>query len=245
MKKFLLGGIVMIAASSTAFAADLAPEVAPTYDWTGGYVGLNAGAAWNNSDIDLDATDLGVPGNALAARFEEDQTVFTGGAMLGYNWQMDNVVFGLEGDFNYLGFDSSRDRSRTIGANAVDTHLGFENNWYGTARGRLGFAADNLLFYGTGGLAFGNVNAEGNIRVNGVKEWSAHEDDLNWGWTIGAGMEFAVDENWTLGAEYMYVDLGSNDLNFNNQAAAAVYDNVNGKADAAFSVIRATAKLKF
>jgi outer membrane immunogenic protein len=219
MKKFLLAGVVIISASTAAMAADLAP-VPVAYDWSGFYLGLNAGAAWNNSNVDIDDGVGGV------FSLDGDDTVFTGGAEAGYNWQMDSFVMGVETDFNYLGFDQEEDFG---GGNSLD----IEADWFGTFRGRLGFAADNLLFYGTGGVAYGHGDVEACTTADGCNS----ESNVNWGWTVGAGMQYAFDQSWILGAEYLYVDLGNPDVD----CGAAC----SGDADVAFSVVRAKLDFKF
>jgi outer membrane immunogenic protein len=220
MKKFLLASVVIVSASTVGMAADLA-AVPVAYDWTGGYIGLNAGAAWNNSNVDIlvGATPFSLDG---------DDTVFTGGVEAGYNWQMDSFVMGLETDFNYLGFHADQDFVA-----AAPVSLDIKENWFGTVRGRLGFAADNLLFYGTGGLAYGNAKVEACTVVAGCNS----ESNVNWGWTVGAGMEYALDQSWIIGAEYLYVDLGNPDV------SCGV--GCNGDADVAFSVVRAKLDFKF
>jgi outer membrane immunogenic protein len=218
MKKFLLAGVVIISASTMAMAADIAPEPM-AYDWTGGYIGLNAGAAWNNSSIEIN--------NGTEFSLDDDEAVFTGGVEAGYNWQMDSLVVGVETDFNYLGFDQERDFPAL-----APVSLELKENWFGTVRGRLGFAADNLLFYGTGGLAYGNAKAEACIGA-----LCESESNVNWGWTVGGGMQVAFDQNWILGAEYLYVDLGSPEVSCGALCT--------GDADVAFSVVRAKLDFKF
>jgi outer membrane immunogenic protein len=220
MKKFLLAGVVIISASTAAMAADLAAPLPEAYDWTGFYLGLNAGAAWNNSDVDID------DGVNPPFSLDDDGAVFTGGVEAGYNWQMDSFVMGVEADFNYLGFHE--DQAFAVPVASID----LKENWFGTVRGRLGFAADNLLFYGTGGLAYGNAKAE--VCFGAVCD---SESNVNWGWTVGGGMQYAFDQSWILGAEYLYVDLGSPEVS----CGAAC----NGDADAAFSVVRAKLDFKF
>jgi outer membrane immunogenic protein len=217
MKKYLLAGVVILAASTGVMAADLAP-LPVAYDWTGGYLGLNAGAAWNNSSVDIGGGTFSLNDNG---------GVFTGGLEAGYNWQMDGFVTGLETDFNYLGFHADRDF--TVPAVAS---IDLKENWFGTVRGRLGFAADNLLFYGTGGLAYGNAKVEGCIGAV-----CGSNSNVNWGWTIGAGMQYAFDQNWILGAEYLYVDLGHPNVDCGPAC--------NGNAKEAFSVARLKLDYKF
>jgi outer membrane immunogenic protein len=238
MKKFIFAGVAIISASTAVMAADLAPPLPAAYDWTGFYMGLNAGAAWNRSSIDV--TDIGgaVPA-ALVATVDGEQTVFSGGGQIGYNWQMDSLVLGLETDLNYLGF--SDDESRSSGLATADFDI--KANWFGTARARLGFAADNMLFYATGGLAYGHVKASGQIDDGAGSVFSGSESNVNWGYTVGGGMEYAFDENWILGAEYLYVDLGNPDNDFTCTGACAL--SISSNVDAAFSVVRAKLDFKF
>jgi outer membrane immunogenic protein len=226
-----------------ALAADLGPAPEPVYDWTGFYIGLNAGAAWNNSSVDTDIDPTGLLGGVaeeLEQDIEGDQTVFTGGAQAGYNWQIDSIVLGVEADFNYLDFHENKDIS-IIGVAPLDASLDFDADWFGTLRARLGFAADNFLFYGTGGLAYGHSEVDAKLHI-GQDTWKASEDETNWGWTIGGGAQYAFDENWIIGAEYLYVDLGDSDFDFDS---TLVGNNSDGNVDVQFSVVRATLEYKF
>lgn len=237
MKKMLLAGSALFAALSIASAAQAA-DVAPvsTYDWTGFYLGANAGVAWNNSSVDNDVYLRGSRVNGLGNSIDGDQTAFTAGGLLGYNYQMDQVVLGVETDFNYLGFGD--DRTRDFG-NGVISKTSFDADWFGTIRARLGFAIDNVLLYGTGGAAYGHMSADGKL-TDGTNTWKGSTDTTNWGWTIGAGAEYGIDQ-WSLGLEYLYVDLGSAEWDSNVINSA----NLEGNIDWAFSTVRATVKYRF
>jgi outer membrane immunogenic protein len=118
-------------------------------------------------------------------------------------------------------------------------------DWFGTLRGRLGFAADNILFYGTGGLAYGHLNATSDINVNyggPVARLQGSVDDVNWGWTVGGGVEYGIN-NWSLGAEYLYVDLGDADWKMDNDLPGNFVSSAS--VDYKFSVVRATLKYRF
>jgi outer membrane immunogenic protein len=255
--------------ATTANAADLAP--APSvYDWSGVYIGLNAGVAWNNSEVDgsLSCSDLGdfcesafdPLADDLRHGVDGDSAAFTGGAMIGANWQWEALVLGVEADVNYADFGESD--SRDLSGNyfgedvTASSHADFDANWWGTVRGRIGFAADNLLFYGTGGLAWGTLDASARVDASwndGADSISfrGSESDTNVGWTIGAGMEWGWDQ-WTFGAEYLYVDLGSADFDHRGDLADVAGElppdveiTGNANVDYQFSVVRATAKWKF
>ena len=253
MKKFAYAASTMFAALALASAAQAADVTPAGYDWTGFYLGANAGIAWNNSSVDNDFYIEGDRANKLENKIDGDQTAFTAGGLLGYNYQIDQIVLGVEADINYLGFSDSNKRtflgSGTIDGNPVDTITGksnFEADWFGTIRGRLGYAFDNVLIYGTGGLAYGHMSADGKVTASNlgttVGTFKGSTDSTNWGWTVGGGAEYGIDQ-WSLGVEYLYVDLGDAQWNGNN----ALFDasTLKGSADYAFSTVRATVKYRF
>lgn len=238
----------MLAAATSANAADAAPAA---YDWNGFYAGVNAGLALNSSNIDQDQFYYGDHADQFEDQLTSNQSTFTGGVMLGYNWQMDSIILGVETDINYLGFSDKKNDTRDFTAPNGDdvtasSTLSFNANWYGTLRGRLGYAIDNVLLYGTGGLAYGHMEANSKLDIDGPLGNVSYEgstSNTNFGWTIGAGLEYGVDR-WTLGAEYLFVDLGSAewDGDFTNQLDGT---DAEGAVDYQFSVVRATAKLRF
>jgi outer membrane immunogenic protein len=168
-------GLALISTASSA--ADLGYDrPAPTprapnyYNWQGLYLGLNLGYEW------------GKVSNA-----PNRPESFTGGAQLGYNWQYGQIVYGLETDIQLAGADD------TIGGTK------FSNTWYGTLRGRGGFSFNNVLLYGTAGVAYGGLRGEA---IGGVSE-----SKTLGGWTAGIGMEIGLTPAWTARAEYLYIDL--------------------------------------
>lgn len=240
MKKFAYTASTMFAALALASAAQAADMTAPaTYDWTGFYVGANAGVAWSNASVDQSTYLDGVREGSVSNSLDVDNTAFTAGGILGYNYQIDQIVLGAEADFNYLGF--SNDRTRDLGqGNYAKTN--FEADWFGTIRARIGFAVDNVLIYGTGGAAYGNMNADGKL-VIAENVWKGSTDNTRWGWTIGGGAEYGVD-NWSIGLEYLYVDLGSDDYK-SNTIELPPTANFEGDVDYAFSTVRASVKYRF
>jgi outer membrane immunogenic protein len=111
---------------------------------------------------------------------------FMGGIQVGYNWQTGQFVYGVETDLNFSGAD--------------DTFAGrtFSNPWFGTVRARAGVSVNNIFFYGTGGLAYGR----GEIESLGISETHTH-----FGWTLGVGAEVGLTPNWSVKAEYLFIDL--------------------------------------
>ena len=166
------------AASGAAVAADLpargpAPyytQPASYYNWSGLYAGVNAGYEWGH------VTSSSIDPSGIA-----------GGGQVGFNWQSGQFVFGGETD---------------IQASAADDTFApwkFSNPWFGTLRGRVGYALNNILFYGTAGLAYGELAGQLN---------ALEENKTLVGWTGGLGMEVGLAPKWSAKVEYRYMDLG-------------------------------------
>ncbi|MGA3310345.1 MAG: outer membrane protein [Xanthobacteraceae bacterium] len=207
MKRILIAGALALAAGGQALAADLpqpappppprapatyVPTTAPVYNWGGVYFGINGGYGFGKSNW----TPTGA---ASIGAF--NTSGFLVGGTLGANYQMGAFVLGVEGDIDWANLDgkSSTAYCSTIllGATSCET----KSNWLGTARARVGYAFDRILLYGTGGGAFGNLQAG----MTGGNFSSATE----YGWTAGAGIEAAFAQNWTAKIEYLYVDFGN------------------------------------
>jgi len=180
MSRIVVGAVALIAAGWTmaAQAADLsygsrAPytvnQPLNVYSWAGPYLGANLGYAWGS--VDNNPTK---------------PSGFEGGIQGGYNWQTGPWVFGVEGDI------------QVTGANDTFAPWKFSNPWFGTVRGRAGYAFNNILFYATGGLAFGGLRGE---------TFGLAESHTTAGWTAGVGTEFGLAQNWSAKIEYLYVDL--------------------------------------
>jgi outer membrane immunogenic protein len=181
MKRVALGamGMALLGFAASAEAADMYAPRAPytvnqplnAYSWAGPYIGGNLGYEWGS-----------VRNNPTKP------SGFNGGAQAGYNWQMGNWVFGVEGDIEATA--------------AEDTFAPwkFSNPWFGTLRGRAGYAISNVLFYGTGGLAFGELTGQ---------TFGLSESHTTAGWTAGLGAEVGFAPHWSAKIEYLYVDLSS------------------------------------
>ncbi|MCA1363309.1 porin family protein [Bradyrhizobium sp. IC3069] len=182
MKRLVVGAAALVAAGWTASAeaADLqygqrAPytvnQPLNAYSWAGPYLGGNIGYEWGS--VDNNPTK---------------PSGFVGGVQAGYNFQNGPWVFGVEGDIQAAGADDTFAPWK------------FSNPWFGTLRGRAGYAFNNVLFYGTAGLAFGELRAQ-------TFGWS--ESHTTAGWTIGAGAEVGLAPNWSAKLEYLYIDLST------------------------------------
>jgi outer membrane immunogenic protein len=176
---------------SQAYAADLpvkappmAPVVAQPMTWTGFYIGPNIGYGW---------ADVGLNGSSHL-----DGIV--GGGQLGYNWQAGSFVFGIEGDIQ----GSGEDTSDTAAGVTFDQRIPF----IATARGRIGYVAGPVLIYFTGGGAWQNYHLT--VSVPGS---SVSDDDTKFGWTIGGGVEWMFAQNWSAKVEYLRIDTGDTTVN--------------------------------
>jgi outer membrane immunogenic protein len=207
-----------LAAANSAMAADVR--------WTGAYVGANVGYSWGNANGSV--SDTGVSGFGLPATVPVALTPegAVGGGQIGYNWQINNSwVFGLETDFQGSAEKSNSRRSDPfsfVPGGEGATITGVLNQsveakilWFGTVRGRAGvLLGDSLLFYATGGLAYGATNANGSGVATGDlagTTYAFNATQVKAGWTAGAGVEGVIPScnQLTWKVEYLYVDLGS------------------------------------
>jgi outer membrane immunogenic protein len=197
-----------------AMAADL-PVKASTpervYSWSGFYVGGNVGYGFGN-DHDLmtetqAATATTNPGSSVTPKGA------FGGAQLGYNWQASpHLLAGFEADLQ-----GSAQNDTACGPLACILQPGGTTNfttvqqqidYFGTVRGRLGVINGNVLYYATGGAAFGHVTQDVSVNSAPVFVSGSSSADMI-GWTVGGGIEAALWGGWTAKAEYLYMDLGS------------------------------------
>jgi outer membrane immunogenic protein len=211
MKRLVMAGaLAFAAAAGQALAADLpqpapppqapaayVPTVAPVYNWGGIYFGANGGYGFGTSDW-TDPNNI----SGLGSTGDFDVNGFLVGPTVGVNFQTDAFVFGVEGDFDASWLDGTSS-SLFCGANlgfAAGSQCETKNTWLSTVRARVGYAADRVLFYGTAGGAFGNVETGAN---------GGFVSSTKAGWTAGAGVEVAFADNWTARVEYLFVDLGN------------------------------------
>jgi outer membrane immunogenic protein len=213
MNKTLIASAALVALSITAArAADLPvkappPPPPPVFSWTGFYVGGNIGGAWgNNSRSDtLFLTNFNNNNNG----------VFIGGGQIGGNYQIGPLVVGGEWDFDWAGNNNNGGAGVVIPGvgNIVVTD---NNRWITTVAARFGFAADHWLFYGkAGGGWVGNNNLTVTNLTTGVSLTCGSFTDCRNntdGWLVGAGIEYAFANNWTVKAEYDYLGLGNRTL---------------------------------
>ena len=232
MTKLLLGTFALAALiAGPAVAADMpvrapiykaAPALAAVYNWTGFYVGVNAGGAWGTFHTTTSTVDGPVPGadyfsagnvagvNAAGIQSIKSST-FTGGGQAGYNWRMGNFVVGIEADFQSFHLSGSASTTAIYPASAPFTftiNSAANTDWLFTARPRLGIANNNWLFYVTGGVAVTNLKGQFAFFDNSANE-SASFSKTKAGYTVGGGIEAGLWGGWTLKAEYLHVNFGT------------------------------------
>jgi outer membrane immunogenic protein len=195
MKKHIVVATCVAISSTSAFAADLPARVAPVvyvppFSWTGFYLGGELGWIQTDPKYTTGTLLLGAP---FVVSSGSDKDGLTYGILGGYNYQVGQVVLGVEGDF--AGWTVGTIRYTAITGDFLTAH----SKWGGSIRGRLGYAADRALFYLTGGAAF--VSNETSIPTTGI---SIGGDGTRLGWTVGGGVDYAITNNWFTGIEYRY-----------------------------------------
>jgi outer membrane immunogenic protein len=235
----LAGGI------AGAQAADLRPimkappaPVVVAYNWTGFYVGMNAGAVWGRAETSSYTGDLAplflttVPGVGLVTIVGSIDTLpgatatnlsWLAGGQAGYNWHSGNFLIGIEGDAVATGLrmTSTATNTRFPGTTVEQTvasSVTTDIDWMASLRLRLGLTSDRVLFYVTGGGAVAEIDVStlttttfgpGTlVPAPGTYALTNSASTTRFGWTIGGGIEWAFDNNWSLGGEYRYSDFG-------------------------------------
>jgi outer membrane immunogenic protein len=230
MMRTLIAAALALAAGGQALAADL-PQPAPPprapaayipppplFTWTGIYLGINGGYGFGTTSWSAGALQTG----------NFNANGFLVGGQLGGNYQIGQFVIGLEGDGDWTNITGTSN----LGAAGCATGCQTSNDWLATVRGRAGYAWDRILFYGTGGAAFGNIQAGfGGAPVTTLSTQT--------GWTAGAGIEGAFAPNWTARVEYLFVNLG------NATCAAATCGGVVTTIPLTENIVRAGVNYKF
>ena len=213
---FVLTGAMQM---TPAFAANIgprthaqSPQVEPAYNWTGFYLGVNAGSGSGQTNTDELCFDCNVPGHTFPLG-QHSYSGFIGGGQIGYNYQLGNFAVGVEGDFD--------------GTNIHGALVGLQNdyvnttryNWIASIRGRAGFAIDKVFIYATGGGAFTSVEHSSLDNAIGAPEASTTKS----GSVVGGGLEFAIDNHWSIRGEYLSYDFGRNRLQINLVPIRPIY----------------------
>lgn len=215
MKYLVVTTAALLGTSIAAQAADMAVKapflkapVSAVYDWTGFYIGANAGVGLGRNKTEL----VGVGATSFNTTYLAPHGAF-GGAQAGYNWQTSSMfgplVLGIEADIQGAGLRDDFTNLRGGQATAFDQRL----DWFGTVRGRIGRSDGPVFSYATAGYAYGSVKTTLNQAGIGITDFG---DRLHHGWTYGGGVEAALGGNWSAKVEALYVNLGNKSDVFNN-----------------------------
>ncbi len=246
MRRFAMAAVTFVAITGSAAAADLRPRtyapppavmpvMAPS--WSGFYLGGNLGGGWGNGDSDF---------SVAAGRFagiSNSLSGFIGGAQAGYNWQSGPMVYGLETDFQYSGLRGEVDAPTCPAALcgvALSATYKQDVTWFGTVRGRLGYADAGWLAYITGGYAYAQLETEATATAGAVTAIFSARDIRN-GWTLGGGVEMMLAPNWSAKVEYLHLDFGSDTGNLILPGLPTITDS----AGLTMEVVRAGVNYRF
>lgn len=205
--------IGLMASALTLFATSASAQQGTVPNFAGPYIGALVGFGSHNVSAN----------NPIAGEFKDTDTKVTAGGYVGYSWVFANCFFGVETDFNFLN-TSPTGVDIEFGPTGLTevTNYNSSLDWYGTLRGRAGFLVlDNWLLYGTGGLAYAKVNHTltdncvgcGNSAFN-LGTFGQSNSSTKTGWTAGGGTEFAINPNWLVRAEALFIDLGGKDRTY-------------------------------
>jgi outer membrane immunogenic protein len=206
----------------TASAADFpvqgytkGPALGPAYNWSGFYIGGNFGYSWGRADSEIASTP---PGTTNTNSQDLNGAVY--GGQIGFNWQVNNIVLGLETDFQGTDQKNSLfniDRNfadvnaatgNAVPGQAIVSNFDQRLKWFGTARARIGFLPDpRWMVYATGGFAYGRVESNVVSVDPDGDATGARLAENRIGWAVGAGLEAALYDNWSWKFEYLHVDL--------------------------------------
>jgi len=244
---------------------------ADTINWSGFYAGVNVGVANSNNKTNyaysvapasgnnfngtfgptgplnvtgLDAIQSAISEGIIPANLGSGSSSgFIGGGQIGYNWQQDAIVYGVEADLNYLDVKKSYSTTGLVG---VVPNYGFTNtskssssiNWLSTIRGRAGYAVNKALFYVTGGLAFGDTKSSsssiGTDNNTDFDVFSGSKSSVRFGGVIGAGAEYALNDNLSARVEAEYFNLGTSKYGVDAQPGLALTEGITTSASHKF-----------
>jgi len=199
LTRVVVAGAIFAASTAAGTAADV--EAPAPYDWSGAYIGAHAG--YGSANVDYDFNDDDLFGDDAGSANSENLDGFIGGGQIGYNWQIDNFVLGLEGYVTWADLKGSTG-GNDLGEVSFHTNV----DWVAALAPRVGIAWDNVLIYGKGGMALADLGTRiEQPMLSGLR--SNDDDKTELGWTIGAGAEVALSDNWIVGMEADYYDFGA------------------------------------
>jgi opacity protein-like surface antigen len=195
--------------AATAFAADLPLKASPMpaavlYNWTGFYAGGEFGGGWETEQVTIVTNNPGsafAPGTVLNP--VHDSGVL-GGAYAGYNYQINQLVIGIDGDFTWANLSGNATDVSVLNGDVASESSSVR--WIATLSGRLGYAMNNLLFFAKGGGAWADFSASSiTNKPGGAFVAQTTSSDTRNGWTVGGGVEWGFNQHWSARLEYDYV----------------------------------------
>lgn len=263
IRHVLLASTASMMLSTAVYAADFIQPIVDSeviftqsFDWTGFYVGVNAGYGGGDAAHPFVLTVPDGGGgfdDALTGSANITAGGFLGGVQAGFNYQMDQFVFGIEADVQGSNIAGVVDVSVTdtmgfIGApgDTLNISAGTRLDWLATIRPRLGYAHDRFLVYVTGGLAYGATTSFVDVNVNGGAPMFGGDARRNtWGWTAGAGLEYALTDNVSFKTEYLYTDLAAVNVISEDLGGGGPGPEFNMSSDLNIHTVRAGLNLRF
>lgn len=232
MSRFVVALLAISAFTVAARAADMpvkARSVAPVpmYNWTGFYAGGHIGGGWVTQNSKFLST-TGVALDPVGTTYGTNRSAFLGGGQLGYNYQIQNWVLGISGDFSWTHATVDTITNGSLVAGSV-IHSQGKTDWYATLTGRVGYAFNNWLFYAKGGGAWVHDTYGGFATVAGATTTNGDVKSTRSGWTVGGGVEWGFWDRWTAFVEYDYIDVGTKTITFTSSAATTARYDINGQ----------------
>lgn len=222
------------------------------FTWTGFYVGGNAGVGFGGDTAVTDRDGFNYYRNNFftgEVTKAGDDTLFTGGGQIGYNHAFDRLVVGIEADFSSFDFYARKTPATSAADWGSDTYVALDMNWLATVRGRLGVAMDRWLLYGTAGIAFSDGEIRNHDFCNTAPPCGSGlidaKGDIDTGWTVGGGAEFAWSPNWTVKAEYLFARFDSEDFSGTARYPTSTAFYRFSADDTDFNIIRTGLNYKF
>jgi outer membrane immunogenic protein len=239
MKKLLLAaGMMAMGLLAPATAADLAARpytkappmpVAAVYNWTGFYVGGHLGWGWGQIDNTSAAPGTAAfPTGTPFARTDSDG--FLGGVQGGFNWQTSNLVLGVECEYTWADIKGST-RTVSLITPAIVTSANSKVDDIAMVTGRIGYAANDWLFFAKGGWAWAQGGSNGVVTRTGVTISNTSTSVDRDGWIVGAGVEWGFAPNWSAKVEYNHIDFGSSRVAVNQTVGPTTFIDSSSKLD--------------